>query len=240
MSDAGSAAAGAPSIRATSLDASIEAWRDRDAHLFDPVRFRFIEALARRAARFGGDVQRIVGDRVAALLDAYGDDFERARSGDGNRGSGTVSSTPAQAAGDPADREPRLGTLAELIGHIARETSLHGHPPVARDVLSSLASTQELKALSHFRSTWSKLSADRRLTQSLAKVPENAGPLNSHHLMHRSLMLMRELSPEYLNLFMSYVDALLWLDQVNGCSASAGKDSPRPHGDRKPARTRSR
>jgi hypothetical protein len=73
-----------------------------------------------------------------------------------------------------------------------------------------------LKALAHFRSTWARLSADRRLTQSQALVPENAGPLNSHHLVHRSLTLMRELSPEYLSRFMSYVDALLWIDTAGG------------------------
>jgi Protein of unknown function (DUF2894) len=92
-----------------------------------------------------------------------------------------------------------------------------------------------LKTLSYFRSTWSKLSADRRLTQSLAKVPENAGPLNSQHLVHRSLTLMRDLSPEYLNRFMSYVDALSWLDQAN----AMGADVARAETQRKTARRRS-
>ena len=68
--------------------------------------------------------------------------------------------------------------------------------------------------LGYLRSTWSRLSADRRLTQSLAKVPENAGPLNSQHLVHRALTQMRELSPEYLHHFMAQVDALLWLEQA--------------------------
>lgn len=80
--------------------------------------------------------------------------------------------------------------------------------------------------LGYLRTTWSRLSADRRLTQSLAKVPENAGPLNSQHLVHRSLTLMRELSPEYLHHFMAHVDALLWLDQANG--AGNAPTSPKP------------
>ena len=99
--------------------------------------------------------------------------------------------------------------------------------------------SQELKTLSYFSSTWSRLSADRRLTQSLALVPENAGPLNSHQLVHRSLTLMRELSPEYLHRFMSYVDALAWVDQANGGRAAAGGgDVPRAEGHRKSARGR--
>ena len=69
----------------------------------------------------------------------------------------------------------------------------------------------------------------------LAKVPENAGPLNSQHLVHRSLTLMRDLSPEYLNRFMSYVDALSWLDQAN----AMGADVARAETKRKTARRRS-
>jgi hypothetical protein len=98
------------------------------------------------------------------------------------------------------------------------------------------SSSHELKTLSYFRSTWSRLSADRRLTQTLAAVPENAGPLNSHHLVHRALMLMRELSPEYLHRFMAHVDALLWLDRANVRSAAGSAETPRAEGPRKSAR----
>ena len=86
----------------------------------------------------------------------------------------------------------------------------------------------------YFRGTWSRLSADRRLTQSLAKMPENAGPLNSHHLVHRALILMRDLSPEYLNRFMTYVDTLLWVEQLQASQASA--PAARAEGARKSGR----
>lgn len=171
----------------------IEAWRERGDHRLDPVRFRFIEVLAGRAAAHGGEARRILDDKLARLLAAYGEDLERARSADG----GIAGQQQQQG------QAPR-GALAELVDHIGRHASGADGP------------APELKALAHFRSTWSRLSADRRLTQSLAKVPENAGPLNSHHLVHRSLTLMRELSPEYLSRFMSYVDTLLWIDTAGG------------------------
>ena len=66
-----------------------------------------------------------------------------------------------------------------------------------------------------FRSTWSKLSVDQQLTESLAKAPENAGPLNSNLLVLRALKLMQQTSPAYLRHFMAHVDALLWLDQAS-------------------------
>ncbi|KQW63498.1 DUF2894 domain-containing protein [Variovorax sp. Root411] len=192
----------------------------RGDHRFDPVRFRVIEAMARRAAAYGGEARRILDDKVTTLLAAYGEDLEKAQ--------------PTDVAKQEA--APERGALAGLVDHIAQNAPVLGDSsaPVARNATrglsaSSLPST-ELKSIRYFKSTWSKLSADRRLTQSLAKVPENAGPLNSHHLVHRSLTLMRDLSPEYLNRFMSYVDALSWVDQLNGGNAATGAASPRAEG----------
>ncbi|MGI4846703.1 MAG: DUF2894 domain-containing protein [Janthinobacterium lividum] len=73
----------------------------------------------------------------------------------------------------------------------------------------------ELKTLRQFRNTWAKLSADKQVAQALVQAPKNAGPVNSHMLVLRSLELMREISPDYLNRFISYADALLCLDGVD-------------------------
>jgi hypothetical protein len=78
----------------------------------------------------------------------------------------------------------------------------------------------EARTLQFFKRTWSRLSADQRLAQSRACLPDNAGPLNSQHLVHRSLVLMRELSPEYLEHFVGYIDALQWLEQSNEVAAA--------------------
>ena len=40
--------------------------------------------------------------------------------------------------------------------------------------------------------------------------------------VHQSLVLMRELSPGYLERFVAHVDALMWLDQLHS-SGTAGK-----------------
>lgn len=194
--------------------ATIEAWRERGDHRFDPVRFRFIEVLAGRATYYSGEARRILDDKVLQLLAAYGEDLERARCADGD------------SAAQPG--EPQRGALAALVDHVAR------HAPSHRE-----GAALDPKTLGYFRNIWSRLSADRRLTQSQAKVPENAGPLNSHRLVHQSLTLMRELSPEYLHRFMAYVDALHWVDQASGGGAAVGTDSPRAEGHRKTARSRS-
>lgn len=190
----------------TDPGAALEAWRTRGDHRFDPVRLRFIEALARRAAAHRGDARRILDEKVAGLLAAYGEDLEKVQGASGS-------------AGDP----PPRGPLAALVDHLDRQAQDPG---------------EVLKTLRYLRSTWSRLSADRRLTQSLAKVPDQAGPLNSNHLVHRSLTLMRELSPEYLHRFMAHVDVLLWMDQAHGGAAAASAPAPRAEKQKKSARLR--
>jgi hypothetical protein len=205
------------------IGAMVAAAIARGDQRFDPVRFRFIEAMARRAAAHGGEARRMLDDKVIALLATYGEDLQKA--------------APADVA-RPQAATPERGVLAELIDHIAQHAPALGDGPTAaghatHSPSSASSPSTELKSIRYFKSTWSKLSADRRLTQSLAKVPENAGPLNSHHLVHRSLTLMRDLSPEYLNRFMSYVDALSWVDQLNGAAAAASAASPRAEGSTK-------
>lgn len=233
MSDASAGAPGTSTDGEGDPIAMIEAWRERGAHRLDPVRFCFIEAMARRAAAHDGPVGQVLRGKVARLLADYADALDRARC------------APAEAGGcDPASSDARTaahatrGPLAELVDYIAGQAPAHADERAAGDLGHTAGSpVAELKTLRYFRSTWSRLSAHQRLTQSLAQVPANAGPLNSQHLVHRALTLMRDASPEYLNRFVSYVDALLWLDQASGTGVAERKDVPR-EGERK-ARSRS-
>jgi hypothetical protein len=86
-----------------------------------------------------------------------------------------------------------------------------------------IAPRAELKTMRYFRNNWSKLSVHRHVKQAIEQVPDHAGPLNSHLLMLRSLALMRDISPDYLNRFVSYIDTLLWLDQADRTSRPTAK-----------------
>lgn len=177
----------------------LERLQARGARAVDPVRFCFIEALARRASALEGEARQLLEQRLSQLLASFEEAMERAQ---------PAPHAAAQAA------EPVRSPLAELVEHIGRQAPPEAPLPAASAALRGIAQPPELKTLRYFRSTWSRLAADQRLTQSLAKVPENAGPLHSHHLVHRALTLMREASPEYLQHFMAHVDALLWLEQA--------------------------
>lgn len=203
----------------------LAALRERGAQHFDPIRFRFIEALARRAASREGAARRVLDGKLAAVLAAYVERYEEARS---EAGSGLHHQLPSHQ-----------GPLAELVRQIAHHASQKGDGSSAHVAAASVEPVGESKALRYFRSTWSKLNVDRQLTQSMAQVPKNAGPLNSQLLVLRSLQAMREVSPEYLNRFVSYVDALLCLDQlVNSSHAPVQANAAHGESDakRKPAR----
>jgi|GEM_PF-98548 len=119
----------------------------------------------------------------------------------------------------PASRnQPTPSALAGLVAE------LHGAARRHRRV--DAAAYPELPELDYFRQTWARVRAEGQVRQSLQPAPGNAGPLNSSSLVHRSLSLMRELSPGYLKQFLSYVDALSWMEQLSG-GAPASKDAPR-------------
>lgn len=69
--------------------------------------------------------------------------------------------------------------------------------------------------IQQFRKQLSKISVQKQVSQAIAQAPQNAGPINSHMLVLRSLGLMRDLSPDYLNRFMAHVDTLLCLDDAD-------------------------
>jgi hypothetical protein len=69
------------------------------------------------------------------------------------------------------------------------------------------------------------LKADARLAQSHAALPANAGPLNSLHLVHRTLATLHALAPGYCEHFIGHIDDLLWIEAATG---AAGPDAMVP------------
>lgn len=110
---------------------------------------------------------------------------------------------PDASGADPvAAPGRRPSPLGELLAHIAAQA-------LRRDAYP------ELPEMEYFRQAWARSGTTRLLRHSQAQVPANAGPLNSSNLVHRSLSVMREQSPAYLQHFLDYLDTLSWLDQLN-------------------------
>ncbi|MGF2508849.1 DUF2894 domain-containing protein, partial [Ralstonia pseudosolanacearum] len=164
-----------------------------------------------------------------------------------NAGGQIASNADVTLSGTALDNSAGLmhagGTLADLLDHIASRAPARNdsrHAARTAHAAGSFGADPELKTLDYFRETWSTVSTERQLRQALDQVPRNAGPLNSSSLVHRSLLLMQELSPAYLRQFMSYVDALSWMEQMSGNAAPAGPDAPRAASAKKGVRNRPR
>lgn len=184
---------------------ALDALRAQGAARIDPLRLHLAEALARRAAGHAGEARRLLDARLAALVDdlrarlAVAPPPQPPADADKVRAPGPLAALVAQHA-----RAPRPAALARGPGQDAAATATTAH-----------AAAESPAALDYFRATWARLSAEQRLAQSRARLPDNAGPLNSQHLVHRALALMHAVSPECLQHFMAQMDGLMWLDQVN-------------------------
>jgi hypothetical protein len=218
----------------------IDELRARGAHRLDAVHFRFIETLARRAAAQQGAVRRVLDERLAHWLAACNQRLEGAPAPQA-RAHPRATGPFLDARGAAAQRGP----LAELVARIDAAQPL---APAVRAPVTAAdegAGRAELRAMRDFRSTWARLRVDRQLSLSMARVPENAGPLHTERLVLRALQAMRDISPAYLAHFMAQVDTLLWLEQtragVSGVpittarGARGVRDSPRKPGRDKPA-----
>jgi hypothetical protein len=183
----------------------IAALRARGAQHADPVNFRFIEALHRRSAAHRGEARAILDRKLAQALTACAERLAQAGAVAGDR--------TGHDAGATRRGRPGPGPLADLVRRLDGQAVQAGGG-AAEAGLASAEAPVELKALRTFRATWSRLSVDRQLRRSLAKPPENAGPLNSHLLVLRALALMDETAPAYLQRLMGHVETLLWLDQA--------------------------
>jgi hypothetical protein len=185
----------------TDLAATLAALAEQGAKERQPLRWAFVEALARRATNCPPRTRAALDQRLAAALADLSAQL----------------STPAAAA-PAAPTTPSPGPLAELSAAL-RAAALDDLRQPTTTPPADVAPASELKALRYFRPTWSKLSVERQVDQALAQAPENAGPLNSHRLVLDTLQDLRSNAPDYLSRFLAYADALLWLDRASAAAS---------------------
>ncbi|MBU3897365.1 MAG: DUF2894 domain-containing protein [Gammaproteobacteria bacterium] len=218
------------------FSAVISSFRKAGAHQIEPLEFHYIEALANRLNALPCSVKRILEGKLALALTAFGERFEQAKLDAKNAIVQSAQSHPQAAAdlqrlflaGDfKAVRRliaTPLGSGRQApMGDLAREVAGRSSEHADGRLYLPAGSRCEHNSVQYFRDTWSKLGAAKQLTQALGRAPKNAGPINSHGVVLRSLVLMRDISPDYLNRFMSHVNALLCLEQCDREMQAAAK-----------------
>ncbi|WP_409482666.1 DUF2894 domain-containing protein [Noviherbaspirillum sp. ST 5-3] len=216
----------APPDSPPDFNAQIASLRTAGAGRFDPVRLHYIEVLAKRASAHQGSVKRMLDARLSQALAAFQERFDQARCEAKASVARSILEYPHAAkdlerffvAGDFKGLQQlivklKAGEQCASLSALVRQFEQHSPDHADARSEGNPGARSELKTIRNFRNTWSKLSADKQLTRALEQAPANAGPINSHMLVLRSLALMREISPDYLNRFMSYTETLLSLDQ---------------------------
>ncbi len=189
-------------VETADVQATLDALRSNGATERNPARFAYLEALARRIATQPEAVRRKLAERFNAMARDL--------------------ATPVADPIAEAPKECAVSPLSELLTYINQRAYEQGETLFSA-VNTDARRTPELRSIACFQETWSRLSTEQQLAETLACAPENAGPLNSQHLALRSLQLMREIAPDYLQGFMSYIDTLVWLEQTSPAKPASGR-----------------
>lgn len=171
---------------------------------FDPVGWHYTEQLAKRAAQATGPAQMLLHTKHEKALQDL-----KARL------------VATQTSG--LTKQPYMPATPSPLAQLLQEMTLASGPHA--NSASMTTWKPESPRIQQFRQQLGKISVQKQVTQAMAQAPQNAGPINSHMLVLRSLGLMRNASPDYLNRFMVYVDTLLCLDEAGTPKAAPRKNA---------------
>lgn len=160
----------------------------------DPVGWHYTEQLSQRASETTGLTRELLlakREKALSEMNARWDAKLDAKKLSGEPGAATEAALPSP-----------LAQLLQEMTPASGETQ-PSQPKAWR---------AESPRIQQFRKQLGQISVQKQVSQAMAQAPQNAGPINSHMLVLRSLGLMREASPEYLGRFMVYLDTLLCLD----------------------------
>ena len=220
-------------------NAAIAKLRGEGAERFDAAGWHYLDTLARNAAMREGSVRRMLEARLDGAAAAFAERFAQARSAAAELLAATSEAYPQAAAelqglfanGDFKGLRRLRATLDARAQSAAFNALVAELAPAPAPHQAAVSSPLELKTVRESRATWAKMSVDRQLSLAMKLAPKNAGPINSHMLVLRSLSMMQSISPDYLSRMVSYVDTLLSLDPGE-------KDMPVKRKKAVPAKTR--
>ncbi len=177
-----------------------DAMRAAGAAQVDAVGWHYIETLAKRTQAQSGPVRVLLHTKLQEALKRF-------------------DARMTMAAQPQAAPEPLPSPLATLLQDMRPNTALQGSGRPA-------GWPSENPRIQAFKKQLNQLSVQKQVTQAIAQAPQNAGPINSHMLVLRSLGLMRDISPDYLNRFMAHVDTLLCLEEAGKVKLTPKRVAP--------------
>ena len=191
----------APPPRQARLDALRQA-----AQRGDPVRLHYVDVLSQRIATAPEAVRRVLETRLDTALT----DLEQRL---------CQPQAPAREQAAHLSAAP-LVALNQYIRGLKQQDDGHASGPglesgLGRGLTGNTETRTEMASVHRFREAWSRIAAEDQVIEAVERGPANAGPLNSHMLVLRTLALLRKQSPDYLRRFLSHVETLQWLEQAS-------------------------
>jgi Protein of unknown function (DUF2894) len=171
--------------------AEVEALAE-EAKQRDPVGWHHIQVLAERTRTQTGPAQVLLQAKLNSAL----------------------AQLQARLAAQKKPHTPHIQPYSHTPSPLSALLQDMSAPTVERPLSPSGHGRIDNPRVAQFRQQLGKINVQKQVTQAIAQAPQNAGPINSHMLVLRSLGLMRDLSPDYLNRFMGYVDTLFFLDSA--------------------------
>lgn len=181
----------------------LDALRAAGAARVDAVGWHYIETLASRTQAQSGPARVLLQTKLQEAIER----FERRMGKD-------------RPHAVPAPDRMLPSPMATLLLDMGQKNVLQASGP------STGWQEAENPRIQAFKKQLGKISVQKQVTQAIAQAPLNAGPINSHMLVLRSLGLIRDLSPDYLNRFMAHVDTLLCLEETGKGKSMPKKAAP--------------
>jgi len=224
---------------------------------FDPVRFRYIEALATRAQQ----ASEPLNEQLTAKSHRALTDYRNARAAAQDLSAASDSAQVQPSAGCQSATVKALAELRQVLdltqpqsvaGALSLEQEMQAQestllqsemyaaspkpsPSQSAEPETSAGPLKSLKASQTMRVHQQRRAVEKRVELAIAEGPESPGPLNPQMLAIKALTMMRELSPQYLNRYVSYLDTLFWVEQLDtAANTKADKKNSRVGGRSKP------
>lgn len=216
----------------------LEEMRSQHVDAYDPAQFCLLESLLARARASEAGIRNGLLAKVETRLQSLGADFLFTRNACADRLAQLEKLEPELTAAARAMFEQGE------YRHALREISRQENPILAPGTLdqpepggdkglplepaASLAEaiqqqqqelfprsqSDELRSAQRVREVLLKQNAGSLIQQARQKAPQESGPLNPQRLALHSLVTMGELSSQYLQRFVSYIDTLSWLEEA--------------------------
>lgn len=170
----------------------------------DAVGWHYLEVLAERSRKLSGAAHALLDHKLLLALHEF---------------SRRMDAQPDSDAAGPVTSSALPSPLAQLLQEMSSPGSA-----VSDAIADPLKPwRRENPRVQQFRKQLRKISVQKQVSRAIAQGPQNAGPINSHMLVLRALGLMRDISPDYLNRFMTHLDTLLCLEEAEKARQGAKK-----------------